>query len=107
MDKFFCSHRCTSTVRLWSGARSVFKHRRVPLPPYSLLAFLPVLLSMPLPQYDVFLYSLILSISPAVQDFRSRPSMISAFGLGMCLLRIQRCNVRLSTPAALAASETV
>jgi hypothetical protein len=23
MDKFFCSHRCTSDVRLWSGARSV------------------------------------------------------------------------------------
>ncbi len=23
MDNFFCSHRCTSDVRLWLGARSV------------------------------------------------------------------------------------
>jgi hypothetical protein len=23
VDNFFCSHRCTSDVRLWSGARSV------------------------------------------------------------------------------------
>src|SRR5579859_1111191 len=23
MDNFFCSHRCTSSVRLWLGARSV------------------------------------------------------------------------------------
>jgi len=31
MDNFSYSHRCTSSVRLRSGARSVFKHRRVPL----------------------------------------------------------------------------
>jgi hypothetical protein len=85
----------------------VFKHRRVPLLRYSLLAFLPVRLSMPLPQYDAFLCSLMLSISSSVQDFRSRPSMISAFGFGMCSFRIQRCNVRLFTPTVLAASETV
>ena len=85
----------------------MFKHLRVPLLLHLVLAFLPVLLSMPLPQYEVFLYSLILSISVAVQDFRSRPSIISVFGLGMCLFRIQRCNVRRSTPVVLAASETV
>ncbi len=40
MDKFSCSHRCTSYVRLWSGARSVCQHRRVPLLLFSLSRFL-------------------------------------------------------------------
>ena len=31
MDNFFCSHRCTSYVRLWSGARRCLPHLRVPL----------------------------------------------------------------------------
>ncbi len=31
MDNFSCSHRCLQPRRLWSGARSVFQHRRVPL----------------------------------------------------------------------------
>ena len=36
MDNFSCSHGCTSYVRLWSGARSVCQHRRVPLLLFSL-----------------------------------------------------------------------
>jgi len=35
MDNFSCSHRGTSYVRLWSGARQVFKHLRVPLVSFS------------------------------------------------------------------------
>ena len=31
IDNFFCSHRCTLSVRLWLGARSVLAHQRVPL----------------------------------------------------------------------------
>jgi hypothetical protein len=31
IDNFFCSHRCTSDVRSWLGARSVLAHQRVPL----------------------------------------------------------------------------
>src|SRR5216684_1958280 len=40
MDNVSCSHRCTSYVRLWSGARSVCQHRRVPLLLFSLSRFL-------------------------------------------------------------------
>ena len=51
MDNFFCSHRCTSTVRLWSGARSVRKHQRVPLNHVlRLLLVLALLLFLPCPQ---------------------------------------------------------
>src|SRR6266850_5498115 len=40
IDNFSCSHRCTSYVRLWSGARSVCQHWRVPLLLFSLSRFL-------------------------------------------------------------------
>ncbi len=39
IDNFCSSHRCTSDVRLWSGARLVFKHRRVPLRPLTFFLF--------------------------------------------------------------------
>jgi hypothetical protein len=54
----------------------VFKHLRVPLLPHLVLAFLPVLLSMPLPQYEVFLYSLILSISVALARFEETGAVL-------------------------------
>jgi hypothetical protein len=43
IDNFSYSHRCTSYVRLWLGARSVCQHRRVPLRHW--LRFLPFLLN--------------------------------------------------------------
>jgi len=39
-DNFYSSHCCLLTRRLWSGARSVFKHRRVPFTYYSCFRFL-------------------------------------------------------------------
>jgi hypothetical protein len=42
MDNFAYSHRCTSYVRLWLGARSVCQHQRVPL---SVTSFSPSYLS--------------------------------------------------------------
>src|ERR1700730_3306507 len=46
MDNFSYSHRCTSDVRLWLGARSVLLHQRVPLPLVALL-FAPFALAFP------------------------------------------------------------
>jgi hypothetical protein len=40
IDNFSNSHRCTSYVRPWSGARSVCQHLRVPLLLFSLSRFL-------------------------------------------------------------------
>lgn len=37
-DNFYSSHGCLLTRRLWLGARSVFKHRRVPFTYYSCFA---------------------------------------------------------------------
>src|SRR6266481_597868 len=107
MDNFFCSHRCTSDVRLWSGARSVCQRRRVPLyHVFFCFAFLPVLRSMPLPQYRLALYSLSLTMPSSVQNFERMPSTIPGVGAGTCLSRTQRRNVVRSTPKILAASET-
>jgi len=62
IDNFSYSHRCTSTVRLWSGARSVCQHRRVPLRHF-LRFFRP-----PLPQKCSVLYFLTCSTSSWVQE---------------------------------------
>ena len=62
MDKFSCSHRCTSYVRLWSGARSVCQHRRVPLLLFSLSRFLTT--STPVMFLLVFLEPFYVSFAP-------------------------------------------
>jgi hypothetical protein len=46
-DNFSCSHRCTSYVRPWSGARLVLI---TPARPAYLLRFLRFFLLLPLPQ---------------------------------------------------------
>jgi hypothetical protein len=94
-------------VRLWSGARSVLAHQRVPFSYFFFfpLAFLPVLRSMPLPQYPESTCSRILTISLSVQTFESRPSTIPGVGAGICFFRIQRRSVLRSTSKTLAASE--
>jgi hypothetical protein len=47
MDNFSCSHHCTSTVRLWLGARWCLLHRRVPL--YYLVFLISTFFFLPRP----------------------------------------------------------
>jgi hypothetical protein len=64
-----------SEVMVVRGA-SVFAHRRVPLDyAFFCLAFLPVLRSIPLPQYRAALYSLSLVISLSVQNRHRMPEI--------------------------------
>src|SRR5260370_5011935 len=67
MDNVCCSHRCTSYVRPWSGARPVFKHRRVPLV-HLLSAFLATA-TLPIN---------FLLCAPKALDIRSRPKSITS-----------------------------
>ena len=90
IDNFTCSHRCTSTVRLWLGARSVCQHRRVPL--YHLVVFIlffliSFLLPCPSPKC-LSLYSFTLA-NPSLFQYRSRaPAVSSAIGFGISPLLI-------------------
>jgi hypothetical protein len=80
IDTFFCSHRCTSDVRLWLGARSVLAHQRVPL---CHLAFFTLFDLLPCPSRKCSsLYCLILANPAAVQYRRREPATFSAIGSG-------------------------
>ena len=69
------------------------------------LAFLPVLLSIPLPQYPDSLCSLICASSSSFQYFASRPLTIPGLGIGICFFRIQRRSVVMSTTKSRLASD--
>jgi hypothetical protein len=84
IDNFSYSHRCTSTVRLWSGARSVCQHRRVPLRHF-LRFFRP-----PLPQKCSVLYFLTCSTSSWVQRRTLSLPRVLARGVEIFFSRIQR-----------------